>query len=77
LTTVNFTEEGVNVARTSPTVAETSALAITEEHQDLAEAVSGQLARLDALAQARTRCACVRESVVLKYHPCSFRTHAR
>jgi len=42
------------VTRTSPTVAETSALAITEEHQDLAEAVSGQLARLDALAQARS-----------------------
>ena len=42
------------MARTSPTVAETSALAITEEHQDLAEAVSGQLARLDALAQARS-----------------------
>ena len=42
------------MTRTSPTVAETSALAITEEHQDLAEAVSGQLARLDALAQARS-----------------------
>lgn len=42
------------MARTSPSVAETSALAITEEHQDLAEAVSGQLARLDALAQARS-----------------------
>ena len=54
MTTVNFTEEGVIVARTSPSVAETSALAITEEHQDLAEAVSGQLARLDALAQARS-----------------------
>lgn len=42
------------MARTSPTVAETSALAITEEHQALAEAVSGQLTRLDALAQARS-----------------------
>ncbi len=42
------------MTRTSPTIAETSALAITEEHQDLAEAVSGQLARLDALAQARS-----------------------
>ncbi|MDZ5086807.1 MULTISPECIES: acyl-CoA dehydrogenase [Mycobacteriaceae] len=42
------------MARTSPTVAETSALAITEEHQDLADAASGQLARLDALAQARS-----------------------
>ncbi|WP_425003189.1 acyl-CoA dehydrogenase [Mycolicibacterium sp. S3B2] len=42
------------MARTSPTVAETSALAITEEHQDLADAVSGQLTRLDALAQARS-----------------------
>ncbi|VEG51126.1 acyl-CoA dehydrogenase [Mycolicibacterium aurum] len=33
--------------------AHTSALAITEDHQDLAEATSGQLERLQALTQAR------------------------
>ena len=43
----------------------------------LSSVASNNCPILGALAQARTRCAYARESVMLKYHPCSFRTHAR
>jgi len=49
LTTVNFNGEGFPVSKN----AQTSRLAITDDHQDLAESVSGQLSRLQALAAAR------------------------
>ncbi|PRC58491.1 hypothetical protein C6A85_08815, partial [Mycobacterium sp. ITM-2017-0098] len=40
-------------ASTVSKTANASKLAITDDHQDLAEAASGQLARLQALAKAR------------------------
>lgn len=49
LTSVNFNEEGIPVSKT----ASTSALAITDDHQDLADAAAGQLTRLQTLAKAR------------------------